>query len=1368
MPSSPVRNPICLLLACLLTSSAWGQPIRTPNVQVQHFSVEEGLADRDAHDIVQDQQGYIWVATSKGLSRFDGYGFLTYDTRPRNSHQISLPDIYRLVADQTGRLLIYYNFPANDRFDLLDPLTGQLEAVKFDRDVHPAIPVPPFQAPDGAIYTLVCDHSRWSVYRFDVSKRRFGLLFDLPLPSNRSLMRVNFLQASDGTFWFAYNTFGGQSLPVLHSDSTGKLLRTFELSDVDANREGISDCSYAFLTETASGNIWVAAAYDGLYTLDPQRSATFERHAFLREGDLAFAKDAVGNLLVYQQNTKNPRQDCVLFTADGASQDYGWLFGYQTPVYEPFSENFTQGLFAGSRDGFYKYWLNPLVFRSFLDKDLGNASFGISTRGMAKTGEGNLLIGTENDGVFELDLGSGRLSRPGDRAPQLKLLDNHILIRGILSQGDSIFWITGRGELIKYMPSHNTTTYYNTGDQEIWGIAMGKDGKIWMADFGGRLLQMDPATGDTLEYKNKDRSRPLEGSQPTYLIAGQDGTLWAGSTLAGLIRIDPVQGESRRFTANPGDPSGFNSNQIACIYETEAGLLWVGTLEGGLHLFDPPSGRVTALYTRENGLCHNSVVGILPDGQGNYWLSTFNGLSFFNTEQKTFRNYSTDDALSYNEFNRHSAFYDREAGRFYFGGMNGVNTFAANDMRLTENAAPLLISRVSYAVDNDSTVVQSEGLVDGSTLTLPPGNGFLHLHLALADYRNPAGNQFAYKLEGLDKGWIYLGTNRDLRLDHLPAGTYTLQLRGADYRGTWSTREISLRLVIQTVWYKRWWAWMLYTTILAAGGFSFYRFQLRQKIAEKEAQRLHELDAFKSRFFTNITHEFRTPLTVILGSTGQLLADDGRSTPDDRQGKLRLIKRNGESLLRLINQLLDLARLESNSLKMNYVQGDVLPYLRYISESLHSLANAQNVLVRVESDQSQIAMDYDPERLLQIVHNLLSNAVKFTPSGGQVTLRCTVDKHSPDHKPTFVLSVSDTGAGIPADDLPFIFDRFYQAGNHEKAPPSPLGKAGVGLGGTGIGLALTKELVQQMGGKISVESAVGQGSVFTVRLPITHNGVLEAVQSERLETENGFKREAVGATAAHRAPTPCSLLIIEDNPDVVEYLKACLAGAYSLDFAYNGRAGIEKALETIPDLIVSDVMMPEKDGFEVCDFLKNDERTSHVPIILLTAKADTESRIAGLRRGADAYLAKPFHQEELLLTVANALESRKKMQARFAHAAAGMPPDPAASPGYDVEDAFVQKVRAAVEGRLSDASFSVDDLCRALAMSQPQLHRKLTALTGKNATQFIRVIRLDRAKALLLQGEKNVGEVAFEVGFEDPKYFSRVFTEAFGVAPSKL
>ncbi|MCB9317514.1 MAG: response regulator [Lewinellaceae bacterium] len=529
--------------------------------------------------------------------------------------------------------------------------------------------------------------------------------------------------------------------------------------------------------------------------------------------------------------------------------------------------------------------------------------------------------------------------------------------------------------------------------------------------------------------------------------------------------------------------------------------------------------------------------------------------------------------------------------------------------------------------------------------------------------------------------------------------------------------------------------------------FALIESQLHQKFQQQENLRLREIDDFKSRFFTNITHEFRTPLTVILGMGEQL---SNLETDRQKKNMLSLIRRNGESLLRLINQILDLAKLESQSLTINYIQGNILTYLKYIAESLHSLANAQNVMLRVESDQSSIIMDYDPERFLQIIHNLLSNAIKFTPSGGKVILRANLqDKW-------LHIAVSDSGAGIPADELPHLFERFFQAKNQEHASPSLLGRAGVGFGGTGIGLSLTRELVRAMGGDISVESVVGVGSTFLVKLPVTNTGafsgetpanVLEDSASARINPPVSMPSGLQSAEAS----LP-QILLIEDNPDVVEYLAACLQNSgdddpgdhstgdrdlgdregrpytggrggrpYQLDFAYNGMAGIEHALDNIPDLIVSDVMMPIKDGFEVLETLKNDERTSHIPIILLTAKADVQNRLAGLRRGADAYLAKPFHQEELLLTVANLLEQRRKLQAKYSQWGSAPGHSEASAPGTDPEDVFLQKIRSVVEANLADPEFEMPQLERALAMvSQARFLPQGKGLTGKSPSLFIR------------------------------------------------
>jgi len=572
----------------------------------------------------------------------------------------------------------------------------------------------------------------------------------------------------------------------------------------------------------------------------------------------------------------------------------------------------------------------------------------------------------------------------------------------------------------------------------------------------------------------------------------------------------------------------------------------------------------------------------------------------------------------------------------------------------------------------------------------------------------------------------------------------------------WNETPISLKIVIKPPWYLTVPAYLLYAVLFAVAGFFFNQYQLRQRLKTAEAKRLKNLDEFKSRFFTNITHEFRTPLTVILGMTDRLVKES--KTTDQ---PLMLIKRNSENLLRLINQILDLAKLEGHDLKLNYVQGDVLSYIRYISESLHSMANAQNVMLRVESEQSQMLMDYDPERLLQIIYNLLSNAIKFTPSGGKVII--SVSQSGKE----LAFSVTDSGIGIPAESLPFVFDRFYQANNQDYDQQRARISA---AGGTGIGLSLTKELIQAMGGTISVLSPLPgnkPGTSFTVKLPVTNN-------AKMIESPTFDKPEAAKLTINQikqgKEDFENTVLLIEDNPDVSEYLALCLGTKYRLEFAFNGRSGIEKALETIPDLIISDVMMPEKDGFEVCDFLKNDERTSHIPIVLLTAKATVEARIAGLKRGADTYLAKPFHEEELLVWVEQLINRKKLLQARYANLLVKAPQPELSIPAEALvlEDAFMAKFKKMLDENYTEPDISVEDMAAKMGMSRAQLYRKLSSLTGRSVNEHLNALRLEKAKELLKAGGLNISEVAYQVGYNDPKYFGRLFSEAFGQSPSEF
>jgi signal transduction histidine kinase/DNA-binding response OmpR family regulator len=533
--------------------------------------------------------------------------------------------------------------------------------------------------------------------------------------------------------------------------------------------------------------------------------------------------------------------------------------------------------------------------------------------------------------------------------------------------------------------------------------------------------------------------------------------------------------------------------------------------------------------------------------------------------------------------------------------------------------------------------------------------------------------------------------------------------------------------------------------------FALRESRLLQEKKQLEADRLQELNEFKTRFYTNITHEFRTPLTVIMGMAEQI-----KNHPQEKN----LIQRNSADLLRLINQLLDLSKLESGSLTLKPVHNDINVFLQYLTESFYSTAHQKGIRLVFHSEARAIWMDYDEEKMQQIVYNLLSNALKFTDETGKIILHSS--EVSLDGQPFLKLKVKDTGRGIPEEDIHRIFDRFYQ-----------INPAEVGEGGTGIGLSLVKELTEFMGGRVEVTSEPGIGAEFDVYLPITANAPTAAPKDPQAAVHPPFVPSRTDDTLdredeeAFNSELP-ELLIIEDNQDIIAYVKIILADRYIVHSARNGIAGIEQAVELVPDIIISDVMMPGKNGYEVCETLKQDERTSHIPIVLLTGKATQQDKVTGLRFGADAYLNKPFDKEELLLRMENLLRIRRQLQKRYAQQTEARDTEgdlPAITPA---EDAFLEKLHQFIHAHLMDADFGVPQLAAAAHLSQMQLYRKLKALTGKTPSRFIRSYRLRQGLELLKQGHLTVSEVAYEVGFTDPSYFSRTFQEEFKKNPSQF
>ncbi|MBT8253133.1 MAG: response regulator [Bacteroidia bacterium] len=626
----------------------------------------------------------------------------------------------------------------------------------------------------------------------------------------------------------------------------------------------------------------------------------------------------------------------------------------------------------------------------------------------------------------------------------------------------------------------------------------------------------------------------------------------------------------------------------------------------------------------------------------------------------------------------------------------------------------------------------------------------LSFSISSLGFHRPDKTTYQYKI---NDDWISLATSQEVNITNLSPGDYSFQIKACNSIGNCSEAPVIYNFTILTPWYITWWAYLIYALIVIMIAERFYRFQLSKKMAISESRRLKEVNQFKNTLFTNITHDFRTPLTVIKGMTDTMRSNFKNQKFENVEHSLEMIERNSDGLLHLVNEMLDLAKIESGNMELQLVQSDVIPFLKYLSESFSSYAEENQISLTVYSEIDKLIMDFDINKLTSIMSNLLSNAIKFTPDLGKIIVHINQVKHN--EKDCLFIKVKDSGIGIADEELPNIFSRFYQtfASTIRKSE------------GTGIGLALTKDLVDLMNGTIEVKSKLDEGSEFSVMIPITR----KAVVSEKVEIA-----KVLPTSLSKTKSTPTEqiletnselplLLIIEDNMDVAYYLKTCLKHKYETVHAVNGVDGIETALEKIPDVIISDVMMPGKDGFEVCATLKSDERTDHIPIIMLTAKATIKDRITGLSHGADAYLAKPFNKEELFTRLDQLVSVRKKLinkihKEGFNTLLKKRTKDPKLQ--------FLQKVVKLIHEDIGDSDFGAGDLASKLLISESQIYRKIKAITGKSTAVYIRSIRLQYAKDLLINTNKSISEVAYEVGFNDPSWFSRAFKDEFGYSPS--
>ena len=1362
----------CLLLVNHFTSQA--QYLQKP---VRVLTTKDGLPQSFISGLVQDKDGFVWIGTRNGLVRYDGIRFKLFQHSSRDTASLYSNLIISLQQDKHNRIWIEHESSNLDCFDPVTETIDHITARPLFRQ-HPVLMVRQgWLAEAGG--NVWCVQKAAGLYRYDWKQNRVthftrsshhlpsdtikGLLEDrqqIWIVSQRGISRFD---ATTGQFTHTLFPFAADFNN--YENSNGQMVAVQERKNGEIMFGDRQRLIFFNLTSKAfrtiplpvvpkTGIRWIQEGPDG--------------YEYLEAEGIVYRYDDIHRLVPVGDVGLTSFRDIQSFLIDRSG--FIWLGTnaagiHQIDLSAPFFESHPTTVsfhydvlkaetgvqldhFSGWPITDKQFYATSYYFRSAYDAQQRLWMALRDKVGYYDAVQKNITMLPAVPGISNADKPSWG-------------------IRGISFDAKGTLWVIG---------DQGYACYFNALQQQwITFIApaimqqlnpeislvdiVADQNKLWIASGTGEgLICVDMATKKMLQLSHKTRPDLL----PTNLVLG--------------MKQDP----------------------------TRPNLLWIGTYEG-LVCLDKKT-LTSEVFLVEQGLPDNTIYAIEIDKAGYLWLSTNKGLCRFHPVTHAVRTFRTADGLPGDEFNRFHSLRLSD-GRLAFGGTDGWALF--DPTRIKDDHYQPTVAFTNLHINN---VPINGATVKGSLpaplnhlteLSLPYDQNTLTFEFAGLEFNQPSKIRYRYQLKGYNEDWI-VTTNPLANYTKLPPSHYILQLNATNTTGQWSPHIRTLAVVIRPPFWRTWWAYGIYVLLIAGLIWAYiqyrlYEERLRQEVLlkEREAEQLKTVDELKTRFYSNITHEFRTPLTLILAPAQQLKPTLQTAAQHQR---VEAIERNAYQMLNLINQLLDLSKVESGNLSLHETSGSISSLAEELLLSFHSDAERRGILVTLRDETGKAAYWFDVEKLTQIITNLLANAVKFTPAGGKVELAITTKKQEFENSPAGIrITVSDTGIGIPPEQVPLVFDRFYQVTTENPG----------GSKGSGIGLSLVKELVELQGGTIEVCSpgkANDWSTCFTVWLPYrkadTVATIIKTAQPklpvvplylpqpvnfpENTPTENEEERE--------------SILLIEDNDELALFIAGSLPPQYAISRASNGAEGLEMAFAQIPDLIISDVVMPLMDGFECCRRLKTDERTNHIPVILLTAKAAFDSRITGLTQGADDYLTKPFHVQELQLRVHNLLQRqhrlREKWQAEWSRPQPGKPiPDaslhiqavkeqlvteqhteaqsakdeasPVEKPLNDLQEAFVQKLYAIVEEKLDETAFGVEGLATEIGMSRANLHRKLKALTGLPASDVVRNYRLQRASTFLKQGF-NSSETAYKTGFDSPAYFTKCFRELYGTTPTEF
>ncbi|SHO64601.1 hybrid sensor histidine kinase/response regulator transcription factor [Algoriphagus zhangzhouensis] len=1288
------------------------------DISFRQLSVNQGLSQNSAVSVTQDQEGYLWIATQDGLNKYDGRQFTIFPKKFSDITQKNQLVLGKVLADKNHRIWI---IPDSQNPEVLRPGKIEFEPIS---EILGATYI--FEDTEDAIWIAT---QYGQLFRWNEKLDFPELLFS---NSESDLVHISqfdkdflILTFTDSVYLFDKNTFELKTL--ISSDIQG----LFSVSQLIPN-----------------GQVLMGTLNQGLWLWDP----TEEKIEKFQEA-IGLKVDPIQQQMVLDILVDSKGKVWIATYGAGA-----YLLDLENPSMVQFSnfkqnprslhyndilclfEDYTKTVWLGTDGGGLSFYDSYLEKFNFYHNNQVPEDINIDVVRSIYADSSFIWIGTSGKGLTQFDrkdqswktfkaANSGKQSLQGNRIMSLFKNENELWI-GYQGDGMSIYDLktkTFRHFGLQTSPSLPART--------VWKIFKDAQNRVWLCTRNEGLFQFDKNQGVVQSFQyNAGEEGSIPENNIRDIIQVNENEFWIGTENMGIAKLDLSSG---LFSSIPAEENEISSTKIKSLYLGPENYLWIGTNGSGLNRLNLETWE-NRVFDTKSGLANDVVYGILPDELGNLWLSSNRGITQIKlqgNDNYAIFNYNNYDGLA-TEFNTGAYFKDQQ-GLLYFGSLEGLYWFQAKNIELNSTPPKTVVSGLQ-AFDKTVDI--------GRKIKIPYDQNTLTFTISSMFFSSPGKNQFQYKLDGYDKDWNFNGNNSIARYTNLPPGDYTFLANSSNYDGIWSETPDQIKFTIAPPWYGSMLAKFLYFVLFVLLIYWTYQYlvwrfkiQFELKSKNEEAQRLREMDQFKTSFFTNISHEFRTPLTLIMGPVQKLL---GQTENPQVKSQLNLIQQNSIRLLNLVDQLLEASKLKSGRINLKVRKGNLSLLLQTLVINFYYLANEKGMNL-ISKGPLITEVWFDADKIEKIVGNLLQNAIKYGKAKSDIHLNWKADGSQ------LLLQIKNFSSQYYSEyEKELLFEKFFK--------PDPKSE------GFGLGLPLVKDLVELHRGQITLQ--IPEGNLFEISISIPLDRY--SYDSEEIweESNSILEKKRITGKKSTGSTENLMILLVDDNQSVREFLNQELEENYTILQAENGKEGIDIALDKIPDLIISDIMMPEVDGLQLCETLKNDERTSHIPIILLTAKIEEENKIKGLKVGADDYIYKPFTTNSLLIRIQNLIDLRRNLRNRYSGKTKISPKELAVSSS---EEKFLQKVQKIVDNELMDVNFTIEDFCKNIGMSRMQLHRKLTAITGLSTSAFIRDQRLKKAEQKLKSGDENISEIAYSVGFSSPSYFIRCFKETYHMTPKE-